>query len=343
MPVIVLGLLAVVFSLLVALAGNYLFGWTFTSTAVYALLVLLSAAMFTLSFVGKQWTLVPFGADINRHGRILWPFRSQIFAGLALIYLAVIVLTSVAVAVSSRFGQVATILTTLAVLFIGSMYAPLFGRYGQLGPIRALGWAFPKLPFFYKLNAMSTDTPIPAHYVGAAAGYAALYVAGVLCLAMAIFQTRQLDVRTTRSSMPGIVNLLTRLGQAGAVAAILIVIPALAWKTRVYNPATLALLGGGLLGALALLWIWTLFGRGVRWTWWAVLAVHVLAANAFAADAVMQFNRLDPTDTGGRVELIALLAGLNLVVVVLLLMPETRDHFKSEQGAKALQSREQGI
>jgi ABC-type transport system involved in multi-copper enzyme maturation permease subunit len=335
MPVIVLGALSIACAFVVAVAGNYLFGWTFTSTMVYSLLITMSVAMLTLSSVAKQWTLVPFGADVNQHGKILWPFRWQIFASLALIYLAILILVSVAVAASSRLGQIATILTTLGVLFVGSVHAALFGRYGQLAPIRALGWSLPKLPIFYKLHAMTNDIPIPAGYVALASLYALLYIAGVLCIAMALFQTRQLDARNTSSTMPGPVTLLTRLGQGACLLAALVVVPALAWRAQRLDTFTLLLLGGGILGAALAFWIWTLFGRGVRWAWWAVLALHVLTLNAFLAAGFARLYSQEP-QTGGQVELLALSALLNIVVLVMIFMPETRHHFTSGQKAEEL-------
>ena len=46
---------------MVALLGNLIFAWTFTSASICAAVVLLTAAAAVIGFVGKGWTIVPFG------------------------------------------------------------------------------------------------------------------------------------------------------------------------------------------------------------------------------------------------------------------------------------------
>jgi hypothetical protein len=330
-PVVTLGILAVAMSLFLAAAGNYMFGWTFASTMVYSLVAALTVVIFALGFIGKGWTPVPFGGDVTEYGQVVWPYRPQVFSSLALIYLAVLVLVSIAVAVSSRFGQIATILMTLAVLLVGSMYAPLFGRYGQLGPIRALGWVFPKLPFFYKLNAMSTDTPIPFAYVGISAIYAGLYIAGILCVALAMFQTRQVDIRTTSSTMPGTVTMLTRLGQAAALLIALVGVPAVIWTLETLGATAIGLLIAAETAAIIAFYVWTLFGRGVRWTWYAMLTGHTVLATVLIYLGVDRLSKGAGVRDAGLAEGALALAVVNLVVVAMLLGSETRHHFSSSQ------------
>jgi len=64
-PVIVLGVSAFVLAIVVALAGNYVFGWQFTSSGVWTAALLLTLAMGSLVFVGKGWRVVPPGYDVK--------------------------------------------------------------------------------------------------------------------------------------------------------------------------------------------------------------------------------------------------------------------------------------
>ncbi|HUS47137.1 MAG TPA: ABC transporter permease [Phycisphaerae bacterium] len=63
-PVIVLGCSAVAVGLVMALGGNFFFGLPFTSAGVWSLLVCLSVGMGLITFVGKDWKVVPPGYDV---------------------------------------------------------------------------------------------------------------------------------------------------------------------------------------------------------------------------------------------------------------------------------------
>lgn len=58
-PVIVLGCAALGVTLLVALLGNYFFGWTFTSTSVLAAVISFTVAMGLVVFIDKGWKPAP--------------------------------------------------------------------------------------------------------------------------------------------------------------------------------------------------------------------------------------------------------------------------------------------
>ncbi len=62
-PVIVIGVAAFVLTILTAMIGNLLFGWTFTSSGVFSALAYFTLAALLVAFIGKGWQVVPPGYD----------------------------------------------------------------------------------------------------------------------------------------------------------------------------------------------------------------------------------------------------------------------------------------
>ncbi|MFP4053213.1 MAG: hypothetical protein ACLFV7_05040 [Phycisphaerae bacterium] len=320
-PVIILGLSAMGATLLVALVGNYLFNWTFTSSAVTLGAVLLTVAMGIISIVGKGWVVVPFGQGI----------RGQLVIGMVLTFLAVLILVAVAIAVSTRLQQVMILLICTAVLVLGWIHPLIFDKWAADVPVlRYVGWLVPDLRLFDPQDPLTEARPISGAYVLLAIAYAGCYIAAVLGVGMAMFQTRPLESRTSSSTLPGLVGLLAGVGQAMAVfAAILgaVLMTAPAMHTPGGILFSLLLLVGGTIG-----WIlWRSFGRGRKWAYWAVLLLAALKAIRGAALLLLppgagdwlRIERIDqPILTAAQVAVAGLL-------VVLLLLPKTRNHFQS--------------
>ncbi|MBS3733344.1 MAG: hypothetical protein KGY99_00260 [Phycisphaerae bacterium] len=322
-PVIVLGIAAFVISLLVSVGGNLLFNWTFTSVSVAIAAVLLSLVVGVVGFVGKGWQVIPFGEGID----------PQILLGLLLIWLAVIILVAVAVAASTRGGQVMTLLICLAALVLGSMYPFLAERWAhRLVLPRLAGGVLANLTYFYPLDALSTDRAIPGRFVALAAAYAGLYIAAVLTIGMALFQRRPLEAQDSATTLPGPVGLLGGVGRIAAIVTALLGLEgALSGLWKMINPTFLPLLGPSWAAALVVApaaWmLWGHFSHGARWAYWLVLALSaaILATAATglvlpdpAAETVR--HGLSATDTL-TVALIA--AG----IVALIVLPKTRRHF----------------
>lgn len=327
-PVIIMGTSALVLAILAAGAGNLMFNWTFTSAAVSALFVLLSIAMGLIAFIGHEdtweWVVVPFGEGID----------PQILLGMLLIWLAVAVLVAVAVAASTRLGQLTTLLVCLGVLMIGSMYPFLMQRWsGRLVlPYLLAGEFLANLTYFYPLDALSLDMTIPLGYVGRAAVYAAVYIAGVLCLGIAAFQCRPMEAQGTSGTLPGAVGLLGGVGRLAAAVLALVGLEALLG-------AVWGLLDGGfdplvhpylavLLVAGALLWLlWGHFSRGARWAYWAALGL----LGAALVGAVAGMLLADPASEAarfGQATVQALFAALvSAGALIVLALPKTRRHF----------------
>ena len=341
-PVIVLGISAAVLSIAAAAAGNYFLGWPFVSSVVWAATCFFTVAMGVISVVGRDWHLVPFATDL----------RPVLFSGLGLIFMAVLVLSAVAVTVSVRFGQVMTLLLCGGVLLVGLMHPFLFDRYAdQVALARVGGWIAPNLKLFETFEALTRGRGIPPDYLALAGLYCLAYVAAVLAIGMALFQRRALEAPEAPTSVPGTVAALTWLGRAGAVVAIALAVEgAAAFVTSRVAPAgtfqpavltgvndflgldgppaaALAPLAGVLLLGVALWVLWTHFARGDRWAYWVVLLAATVKGTWLAAAALLPGARVL---WAGRMSPLALAvaAAAAGVVLVLLLLPKTRRHFQ---------------
>ena len=115
MPVILFGFGAVLGSLILAAAGNFMYGWSFNQTAVVAMLPLILLAYIGVLLVSKKWELQPITADLP----------VKIVTACSAMVLAILVLTSVATAASTRLGQVMTIVVCAGV-FVGGLLSNYF-------------------------------------------------------------------------------------------------------------------------------------------------------------------------------------------------------------------------
>jgi len=330
-PVIVLGLSALGLAILVALAGNLMYDWTFMSASIWALTVLLSVSMGVIAFVGKGWVIVSFGQDIG----------GQLLVAMALMLMAVVVFAAIAVAASTRLGQVMTLLVCFGIFFLGSMYRTLFGPDTRdIFIAKVLGAVLPNLTAFYMLDAMMLDKAIPATYFLTALGYCVLYSAAVLALGIAMFQTRPLETQGSSASMPALVGVVAWAGRAGAVACG--IAGAVILSVSKYHTLGGLTTAGVLLAAAVAGWIlWGFFGRGVRWVYWLVLAADVIALGTCLtiAAGVWEFGSLD--DARSLTARATGVAAVSLCVLLVLLLPRTRRHFSSEGLKLSIKSRPQ--
>jgi len=323
-PVIVLGLTAVGLAVLAAAAGNYFFGWAFISASIWGSLVLMSLAMGGVVFIGKGWTIVPPGHDIVGDLAI----HPQLLIGIVLTFMAVLIFVAVAVAISTRLGQVMTLLVCVGVFFLGSMHQYLFGYWARrIVAARVLGWLVPNLTYFFALDALIADRPIPMSYVVAAAAYCAIYVAAVLAIGMALFQRRQLAEQTASSTMPGAVALLAWTGRATAIAAGLAALVIASWPVF-HNLKGAALVCALIVAAAANWMLWSGFGRGARWAYRLTSALAGLSLCALGVAAALR-DWLHVERAGPQRVLAGAGAIAAAIVICILLLPKTRRHFQA--------------
>ncbi|MGQ9649504.1 MAG: ABC transporter permease subunit [Phycisphaerae bacterium] len=182
-PVIVFGCSAFFLTMLIAALCNYLYDMQFSSTSVTISIPLMTVALILVCLISPKWEIQQFGKDF---------IDGQIIGAVALVFAMVMIATAVAVAVSTRLGQVATLAICTLVLMIGLASDYLFG---QLRDTSLLGrfayWLSPNLAFLWVADALTQNNRITATYVGMAFGYAMLIVLAWLLIAVALFQKRE--------------------------------------------------------------------------------------------------------------------------------------------------------
>ena len=188
--VVLFGLGAAMVGLLVAAWGNYMYQWVFTSTLMRLLAVGLTVAVGLTLFVADgfefQSPLVEFSAaGMMREG--------QVPIALAMVLLALVFLTAVAIAASTRLTQVMTLSVTLGVVVIGVIHHHLTGAAAaEAGEFGWLVYGLPNLQLLWPGEALVQEQTITAGYLAGAAAYAACLTAAALTLAIALFQQREL-------------------------------------------------------------------------------------------------------------------------------------------------------
>jgi hypothetical protein len=117
----------------------------------------------------------------------------EIFKAGVLIWVAVALLASVALAASTRLGILSTFLICLIALSAGLSSDQLVKPLAEAGA----AWAdvayrlIPNFQSFWMVDPLSENRIIPWSYVASAMGYSALYTAAILALGMALFETRE--------------------------------------------------------------------------------------------------------------------------------------------------------
>jgi ABC-2 type transport system permease protein len=118
-PVILFASLAVVLALGVSVWCNFFYGWYFTQTFMLLLAPGMVAAYILVLLLSKRWHFQPITHDLK---------VQTLFACFSLA-LALLVLTAVATAVSTRLGQVMTIVICSGVFLFGLLSNYLIGRH----------------------------------------------------------------------------------------------------------------------------------------------------------------------------------------------------------------------
>ncbi len=122
-PVQVIALGSVAVALGLALWGNYFYGWVFTSAAMYAMVPLTMVGLLvTLAFDAK-WQLYTSVASLLKN-----EVKPSVILACAAVFMAMLVLTAVAVAASTRLKQVMTILVCFGVFVFGLLSNHFIGR-----------------------------------------------------------------------------------------------------------------------------------------------------------------------------------------------------------------------
>ncbi len=238
-PVIVFGIGAVFFGMGAALWCNYFYGKVFSSSAICFITPLLALAYFFSLMFDQQF---------HAHS-IAGAFKFQLWLALTAILMAILVLTAIAIAASTRLGQVMTLCVTLGAFMVGMLSNWIFGRKlkameglwmerasiegltdiitrtrvveltsGEVNEIPEqieqasvplssmanglgerieyglywIGYAIlPNFQMFWLSDGVTQGHVIPIEYVGLALIYGPLYILATLCIAVILFQRRE--------------------------------------------------------------------------------------------------------------------------------------------------------
>ena len=183
MPVMVFSSVALGISLIAAGFGNFMYGWHFPTSLIAWAVPLGSAALGATLFFDPEWTVQSPLTDFG---------DMQMLYAIASTFCAILVLTAFAVAISTRFTQVMTLIFCIAVFCMGLLSDYLFGQFADQNLVyKILYTALPNFQFFWLADPLTQDQVIPGTHVLKLIGYTGLYVPAVLALGVAMFQTRE--------------------------------------------------------------------------------------------------------------------------------------------------------
>ncbi len=203
-PVVVLGVSALTATVFVATWCNFFYGKSFAAIMISLGGPLLLVAYVLSLFFDPFWGSIPAGDE----------FRLELVTSLMLMFLALCVLSAIAIAASTRLGQVLTIGVTLGVLVVGLLSDWIFGRrivaLEQLAALREASTeslfnsdllalygckvayaVIPNFQVFWVVDAVNQNQMIPVEYLSSVVPYGALMIVGILAIAIALFQRRE--------------------------------------------------------------------------------------------------------------------------------------------------------
>ena len=161
---------------------NYSYDWKTTSTAMGLLAIFGTIGLIFLLFIDRDWKFNPTNNNIN---------LVDIYGSL-LLFLAALIIAALAVAISSRFNIVVTLSACVGLFLLGLVSDWVFGRAAESHLwAKICYYIVPNLQIFWISDAIYEGSPIPAKYILITAVYALCYSAGILALAVALFQRRQ--------------------------------------------------------------------------------------------------------------------------------------------------------
>ncbi len=216
-PVLVFGTLAALLGIGGATWANYFYGKSFSSSALLLTTPLVAIAYLLATLFGADWTPNTAEEIFSRVQRDMFStgpdpiFEGQLWIAIGMMSLGVLILAAVALTASTRLGQVLTLCTTLGVLIVGLLSDWLFARkigelsriatvapeqfsLGENAQLLGLKVAYaivPNFQVFWLADAINQDRDIPFAYVSQTVPYGLAMIAASLCVAIALFQRRE--------------------------------------------------------------------------------------------------------------------------------------------------------
>lgn len=185
-PVVTFSILFGGLALLTAGLLNYLYRRPFPSTLTACLAGMLTVAVGIVACLARDWWLQSPLTDYN----------PQLMYAVGLVFQAILILSAVAVAASTRVNQVITLLICCGVFLSGLVSEFFLGRSlaDEASPLTRmlapLYVAVPNLQFFWAADALSQGHAITPDYFLSVTAYAGLLITALLATAVLLFQRR---------------------------------------------------------------------------------------------------------------------------------------------------------
>lgn len=190
MPVIIFGLGAIVAAVGAGAWMNFFYGKNFSAWTIGLGVPLLGFAYLMSLFFDAEWNSVTLSRQ----------FEPEMWKALFLMGLAALVLNAVAIAASTRLGQVFTLVIVVGVFLLGLLSDWMLGARladGAETSVLAKGFftvcraALPNFQVFWLSDALTQKKSIPFDYIGYTVPYTLALVTALLSLATVLFQRRE--------------------------------------------------------------------------------------------------------------------------------------------------------
>jgi len=187
-PVLALGFGSLALSGIIAAFCNYSYGRDFPTTFMVVFAPMLTLAVLVVAKFDEHWEVIPLGSNF---------VGGQVIFAAYLVWLMVLLTSVVAIAASTRLGQVATLVTCTVFLAVGISSDYAFGQhieqsYWAAGAYRII----PNMGLFWVIDGLSAgkaEATVPVSYIVYATGYTALFTLAILSVAIGSFQRREVS------------------------------------------------------------------------------------------------------------------------------------------------------
>ena len=204
LPVIFFGGAAVIASVMAGAWMNYFYGRSFSAWALSLSVPLLGLAYLMSLFFDAEFNSVAISTQ----------FEPEIWKALLLMSFATLVLNAVAIAASTRLGQVLTLTIVVSIFMLGLLSDWMLGRTlidasavlangaadGSAATMGDRAWwmlvsflraALPNFQAFWLSDALTQKRSIPLDYIAYTVPYTLALVSGLLAVATILFQRRE--------------------------------------------------------------------------------------------------------------------------------------------------------
>ncbi len=176
---------AIVLASLYGMIANFFMGRPFVGQTVIALLITTTLAFIAINYVNKEGHSQSFGELVD------W----RLIPAITLILFALWILAAIALACTTRFELIPTLVICSGIFLLGLMSDFLFGRSAAEGVLwaKVIYAVLPNWQLFWMADALAEAKSIPWTYVARVSQYVATSLIFSLGLALLLFEDRELS------------------------------------------------------------------------------------------------------------------------------------------------------